>query len=380
MISNNTITKPISISDVKQITNNGSNDLATLNMSNNINIYAKYKPVISPVVTPLNDDDMVRVYNSGLQIFGTGMQLKTGENMSTFKGFAECCMQYIYSNNTEYTNCIKYNKPIINGVNAFRLTDWNNYYSDAQLITTLNGYSIGSIFNDSYSIDYTYPQTDITCPNDDTLWTYYAQHGNTNNTNSVSLFDLINYNNGAKFNTGFGGWKHGVVIFDEGYYTYKFYLDNVPLDSNQWLRDNATANGETFHYLEFYTNAPSVPSDLNSGSYQFFAIPQHQGDIIVKTLISFVVSVSFLPDSQQLNILVVADTDPIAKFGSGNVSLTIEDENHNGTGWYGPITGTTTEFNFNYNSDDSANYQGKTGYVVITANGTEYAREEFTFE
>ena len=44
------------------------------------------------------------------------------------------------------------------------------------------------------------------------------------------------------------------------------------------------------------------------------------------------------------------------------------------------IIGTTTEFSFNYNTDDSANYQGKTSHVVITANGTEYARQDFTFE
>ena len=44
------------------------------------------------------------------------------------------------------------------------------------------------------------------------------------------------------------------------------------------------------------------------------------------------------------------------------------------------ITGTTTEFNFNYNTDDSANYQGKTDHVVITSNGTEYTRQDFTFE
>lgn len=380
MISNNTITKPISISDVRQILNGNSNDLATLNMNNNINIYAKYKPIYSSIITPLTEDNVVKSFNSGLQIFGTGIQLKTGENMATFKGFAECCMQYVYGNSATYSGCIHYNRPIEDGKNAFRLTDWNNYDSNAQLINTLNGYSIGSVMNDSMVIDYTYAQTDISCPIDDTVWTYYSQHGSNNSTNSVSLFDLINYSNGYRFADGFKGWKHGVVIFDEGFYTYQFYLDSVPLDSNQWLRDNATANGETFHYLEFYTNAPSVPSDLSTGSYQFFAIPQHQGDIIVKTLISFVTSVSFLPDSQQLNILVVADTDPIAKFGSGNVSLTIEDENHLGTGWSGDITGTTTEFNFNYNSDDSANYQGKTGYAVITANGTEYAREEFTFE
>ena len=47
-LNNGIISAPVSIDDVKSVLGEGSNDLATLCKSTNINMWSRHKPVIHP--------------------------------------------------------------------------------------------------------------------------------------------------------------------------------------------------------------------------------------------------------------------------------------------------------------------------------------------
>lgn len=53
MLSNNKITAPVSIDDLKNLFGEGSGDLATLCTSQKINVWAKYKPTVFPSPFPM---------------------------------------------------------------------------------------------------------------------------------------------------------------------------------------------------------------------------------------------------------------------------------------------------------------------------------------
>ena len=53
-LSNNKITAPVSVDDVKSVLGESSNDLAALCKSSKINVLAKYKPTVYP--SPFPDD------------------------------------------------------------------------------------------------------------------------------------------------------------------------------------------------------------------------------------------------------------------------------------------------------------------------------------
>ena len=53
-LSNNKITAPVSVDDVKSVLGESSNDLAALCKSSKINVWAKYKPTVYP--SPFPDD------------------------------------------------------------------------------------------------------------------------------------------------------------------------------------------------------------------------------------------------------------------------------------------------------------------------------------
>lgn len=123
------IVSPISISDVKQCLGSESNDLATLCMSNNINWKSAYKPVYMNKIGILSSSDLA----NGRATAVSGYTISYGIKIRKSSAIAD----YIDTNAAATYFPVKdapwaYDKPVVDGVNAFRLTDFNNYWHNAE--------------------------------------------------------------------------------------------------------------------------------------------------------------------------------------------------------------------------------------------------------
>lgn len=120
---NGVIAAPVSIYDAQRAVGSGSPDLATLCMNNNINMWSVGKPVYFPKVGELTDAD-----------------LKTGRSVNGYsisygikKRASDTWSDYIDASTGEVLSAVwQYDKPVLDGVNVFRLTDFNHYWTTAQ--------------------------------------------------------------------------------------------------------------------------------------------------------------------------------------------------------------------------------------------------------
>ena len=111
--SNGIITKPISIDDVKQALGVGSNDLATLCKSPQINMWARNKPVIYPAPFFSN--------------YGAGLDDKFGIQPFTFTDLSTINTRYVDGNKNGWI----YTPPTGGATAPYRLGDFNGYKSNS---------------------------------------------------------------------------------------------------------------------------------------------------------------------------------------------------------------------------------------------------------
>lgn len=136
VVNNNIIAAPVSMQDVRQLLGNSSTDLATLCMASQINMWAARKPIYNTKVTQLTDADWK----------GNGRTLSGFKTGGGIKKWANTYAQYISGMNTSTGYVVSqvwaHDKPVRDGLCAFRLTDFSGYYHNvgrAFSITTLFG-------------------------------------------------------------------------------------------------------------------------------------------------------------------------------------------------------------------------------------------------
>ena len=111
--SNGIITAPVSIDDVKQALGVGSNDLATLCKSPQINMWSRNKPVIYPAPFSSN--------------YGAGLDGKFGIQPFTFTDLSTINTRYVDGNKNGWV----YTPPTGGATAPYRLGDFNGYKSDS---------------------------------------------------------------------------------------------------------------------------------------------------------------------------------------------------------------------------------------------------------
>ena len=141
---NGVISQPVSIYDVQQCLSTNDNDLATLCMKNNINMWSPHKPIYSTKIGVLTDED----WQGGAH---TLSGYKTGGGIKK-----------VAISGTEYLNSVGgdiskpsdvpsavwvHDKPICDGVCCFRLTDFNGYWH-----TVGRMFNIGTIYGNINNI------------------------------------------------------------------------------------------------------------------------------------------------------------------------------------------------------------------------------------
>lgn len=116
-LSNNKITAPVSIDDLKNLFGEGSGDLATLCTSPKINVWAKYKPTVYPSPFP---DDWYKAKDGN---YGINITVENGKN-----NWKDLVAEYSKANNG-YTTL--YNKPTGGASAPYRLGDFRGYFHNA---------------------------------------------------------------------------------------------------------------------------------------------------------------------------------------------------------------------------------------------------------
>jgi hypothetical protein len=116
-VTNGTIRRPVSISDVQSVLGSSSGDLATLCLMNNINMWSGMKPVYMTIKSVLTD-----------------AQWKTGRTLSGYsisygikKRALTAISDYVDSSGNVKNEVWSYDKPVKDNTNVFRLSDFENY-------------------------------------------------------------------------------------------------------------------------------------------------------------------------------------------------------------------------------------------------------------
>lgn len=116
-LSNNKITAPVSIDDLKNLFGEGSGDLATLCTSPKINVWAKYKPTVYPSPFP---DDWYKAKDGN---YGINITVENGKS-----NWKDLVAEYSKANNGYGT---LYDKPTGGASSPFRLGDFRGYFHNA---------------------------------------------------------------------------------------------------------------------------------------------------------------------------------------------------------------------------------------------------------
>ena len=118
MLSNNKITAPVSIDDLKNLFGESSGDLATLCTSQKINVWAKYKPTVFPSPFP---DDWYKAKDGNY-----GLNITVDNRVSSWSALVA---EYSKPNNG-YSNI--YIRPSGGATSPYRLGDFRGYNHKAK--------------------------------------------------------------------------------------------------------------------------------------------------------------------------------------------------------------------------------------------------------
>lgn len=311
--SNNLITAPVSIYDVQQALSKSSPDLATLCVANNINKWARWKPINVQQVIPLT-----YTQNAINNKFGLSILFYHGK-LSEFSQLVANYAQFEFNGVTTgqfagWKDGVYYNKPTTH----FRLTDFAcienrsryGYKHNAQLLWAQPGatHAIGSAIGNGAEIDLAEVEDYQDLPDDSAVFNETNLNVDiSQQTNaaygSVSAPEIVKAH-------GYGGAGFRGLILTDGYGSAYFScIETIPWVS--WKADvqEAVLFGD-WYYLEFYTDSNPVGSDP-VGDY--YLIPGLMGSCHITTGGGGQGGIQFMPSPDNG---IVTYSQPLQKYVS----------------------------------------------------------------
>lgn len=294
-----TITAPVSVYDVQQALNTSENDVGRLCTHQNINMWAKCKPIDASSIAPLDYDHAAQANKH----FGLEPVYQSG---NYFAQFLTKVYNALTDNNYKIGNsCVmcKYLRPNGGLASPYRLSDFDRYDHDANLSYATDNTSIERTYLYEYGtdiIDLTNPQ-DKTLHDDTAELNYYESwmsHGDEISVLSrpLHVLDILKFclDNGITINSGF---KRGIIFFphyggvpnkDSAKYVYGTSNSNatIPWNSDpEWLSTLASpeGDGQKATIVEFYYNT-------NTAGNGFYAIPGMCYEMHLKSKFQFMAS------------------------------------------------------------------------------------------
>lgn len=299
--------KGVSFADIQTVLGTSVNTEGGLCTHENINMWARYKPVKLSQISPL-DTPTRRNINYGLESISVH-----GQSFGTF--FNAVKSMIMSTGNQGYKWGVKYNKPEGGAASPYRLSDFADkdnvslgYMADAELyFSPIDGnYSIPLSFRpilDGYTEDrqmevvtvtsggdpISIPATELDEQQEINAWSAFNPErsisGDTGTQKqlSVSIFDILCHSNSEKvnfFNNNEMQMKRGFFITD-GSSLLKWSVGYIPFAD--WIGMEGGLTGE-WYFAEFYTNVNE--GNYNSNTSQtgnFYLIPAAYGMIKIIT-------------------------------------------------------------------------------------------------
>lgn len=122
----NRIVEPVGVYDVQQCLGKASGDVATLCLSNNINMWSYKKPVYNTKKETLTASDMCKGRTLSGYITPCGIKMRASTAQGDYMETSGSNIGKVKSAVWEYDN------PVLDGSNFFRLTDFDDYYHQAK--------------------------------------------------------------------------------------------------------------------------------------------------------------------------------------------------------------------------------------------------------
>lgn len=297
--NNNVITAPVSIYDVQRALNASANDVGRLCSHQNINPWAKCKPIYADKLEPLDYEhhEQIANYHAGLSI----VKANTEADFVAAVKVAFVSTQYQDKNG----DCVmvKYDRPQGGRISPYRLTDFNgyNHMSELDFAFPTSLESISSVYSRNQPIEKTSSVlTDETLPDNSAQLQYYdTSLVNTINTRTMlHVLDLIHW--ALDNEISLSSFKRGIMMWNDDV-TYVF-VETIPWGSNVDLANElGSPSGKPVNVVEFYYNPTSV-------GQKYYCIPQFSYTTQCFTRFSFT-------GYPSLNILISKGYDAIEIIG-----------------------------------------------------------------
>lgn len=328
--SNNVITAPVSIYNVQRALNSTANDVGRLCSHQNINPWAKCKPIIAAnIIRPLDYSraEQVTNYHCGLTV------VYSASNFNDFLAKVRSALtnsDYKYQN--EYT-AVKYDRPTGTIAAPFRLSDFNGYRLNSYLDYTIHNESAGGdglpispLYSRNIQIDLRGTPADVTLPDDSARLSYYVNYMSGGDQiaarENIHVLDLIHWQLGT--GVVLTNLRRGILIMrQDDLTTYRWTSQRLPWGTNsEWANLFGSAAGTRVWVVEFYTNVNYAGGNANMNG-QFFCIPQFSYITTCLTNANF--SGSYPASTPFNNIEVFYQCDaPISTFNELYIDLQIE--------------------------------------------------------
>lgn len=271
----------VSVADVQTVLGETSGDVGTLCQSENINPWAKCKPITAAnIIRPLDYEHAEQVYNyhCGLSVVYSA---------SNFNDFLSKVRSSLTNNDYKYQNeyvAVKYDRPTGNFASPFRLSDFNGYRHNAGLDYTIHdesaggdGQPISTMYSRNIQIDLRGTPTDAALPDDSSRLDYYVDWmsggDNIAARENLHVLDVISFQLGQA--VGLKNFRRGILIMGTGNdLSYRWCTGTIPWSTDtEWANLFGSASGTSVRVVEFYTNV-SYSGGTENKSGQFFCIPQ----------------------------------------------------------------------------------------------------------
>lgn len=328
--NNNVITTPVSIYDVQRALNTGANDVGRLCSHQNINPWAKCKPIIAAnIIRPLDYSraEQVTNYHCGLTI------VYSASNFNDFLAKVKSALtnsEYKYLN--EYT-AVKYDRPTGTMAAPFRLTDFNGYRVNSYIDYTIHdesaggdGLPISSVYSKNIQIDLRGTPSDVTLPDDSIKLAYYTNYMSGGEQiaarENIHVLDLIQW----QLSSGIvlTNLRRGMLIMrQDDLTTFRWTSQRIPWGTDsEWDNLFGSASGTSVWVVEFYTNVNYAGGNANMNG-QFFCIPQFSYITTCLTNANFSGSYPASTPSNTIEVFYQCDA-PISTFDELYIDLQIE--------------------------------------------------------
>ena len=266
--------KGVSFKDVQTVLGIGNVRESELCTSGKINMWAKCKPIVAPLVRPLDYAHAEQVTN-----YKCGLTCIMAQSFNSFLSAVRSALNDSnYKFNGEFV-AVKYTRPTGGMASIYRISDFDGYNHRSEVDYSIHnesqggdGLPVSAVYSRNILIDLRGTPQDQDLPDDGARISYYLNFmsGGTQIAarEMMHVYDIINWAN-TSFLTN--NLKRGMLLINED--GYMWATGRLPWSNPDWVNLFGGSNGKPVTCIEFYTTT-SYAGGTENKTGTFIAIPQ----------------------------------------------------------------------------------------------------------